>query len=568
MEFIERLRMARALFVFLSMLCLPLVTQARTLVVSPLSTSSSDKAQAAESYPSLAAAVARLQPGDTLLIAGGEYRESIEIPKQNWSVDHPTTIKPISGARVVIKGSDLVTGWIAKGEGKYGVTWVGKPEPEQVFVDGKPLKQIGGTIFNGYPERPSRDLKGVRKQDGGIWLGRIDGDQNYRGANWFYFDRARQALIIAPDKALTSTTKVEVSTRPRLLNGDQVEGLSVEDIEFEHSNTSADRRGGAIRLIGKGNALKNLKVRYMDAVGIHIGGDDNVVEGCEVSYSGQLGMAVRGYRNKIRNNKVLYSNTRGFNKNWEAGGMKFIGDGGAHETEVTGNLVAFNEGDGIWIDGVPLAMVSSDNLISNNRIFYNSGFGVHCEASVKVLVANNMIVASGQRGIYLLQTSDSTVANNVVIGNGLQGVVVMDAKRETPGRDLTPRNNFIGGNLVAWNKGPQLILPPSLDGNVADANVYVATVTPVYSLGWPKIFNGGYDALSAWSARTGGDSSSRESRAAMPASLQSSINAHDLNIPVMDVLGMYDPNRSASQTVKSKLMERMGTHFNTRTGTQ
>lgn len=567
MEFIEH-KMARALYIFLTVLSLPLAAQARTLVVNPSSTSSSVNVPAAESHPSLAAAVARLQPGDTLLIAGGVYRENIEIPKQNWSVDQPTTIKPVTGARVVIKGSDIVAGWIAKGEGKYSVAWVGKPEPQQVFVDGKPLKQIGGTIFSGYPYNPSRGLKDVRKQDGGIWLGRVDDDQNYKGTTWFYFDRAREELIIAPDKALASATKVEVSARPRLLNGDQVEGLSVEDIEFEHSNTSADRRGGAIRLIGKGNTLRNLRVRYMDATGIQIGGDDNVVEGSEVSYSGQLGMAVRGYRNKIRNNKVLYSNTRGFNKNWEAGGMKFIGDGGAHETEVTGNLVAFNEGDGIWIDGVPLAMVSSDNLISNNRIFYNSGFGVHCEASVKVLVANNAIVANGQRGIYLFQTSNSTVANNVVIGNGLQGVVVMDGKRKTPGRDLTPRNNFIGGNLVAWNKGPQLILPPSLDGNAADGNVYVATVTPVYSLGWPKVFNSGYDALTAWSARTGGELSSRESHAAMPASLQSAINAHDLSITVMDVLGVYDPNRSLSQTVKRKLMERMGTHFNTKTGTQ
>src|SRR5439155_6238344 len=50
------------------------------------------------------------QPGDTVLVRGGTYRETVTPPRSGTS-SAPITFKPYNGERVTVSGADRVTAW-------------------------------------------------------------------------------------------------------------------------------------------------------------------------------------------------------------------------------------------------------------------------------------------------------------------------------------------------------------------------------------------------------------------------------------------------------------------------
>ncbi|RPJ35005.1 MAG: hypothetical protein EHM35_09465, partial [Planctomycetaceae bacterium] len=107
-------------------------------------------------------AVAQLQPGDTVLIHSGIYRERVTIDK-NRDPNRPITIRAAEGEQVVLTGADRITDWSPmQGDDRvYSTPWPHKfvawnksqahPDDdyhrligrcEQVFIDGYPLHQV------------------------------------------------------------------------------------------------------------------------------------------------------------------------------------------------------------------------------------------------------------------------------------------------------------------------------------------------------------------------------------------------------------------------------------------
>lgn len=443
----------------------------------------SGEGDSARPYRTLAYAMQQLQPGDTLKIHPGTYREALILPPRAWSIDKPTTIVGDNAGDVIILGNDVVTGWIAQGD-KLFIKRPWLQEPQQVIFDGKPLRQIGGTIFDGYPERLGHELAGLHAAEGGIWPTRKAGDRDHLPPGSFFYDAARRELLIKTDRAVLPDGAVEVSTRPYLVLGRYVDGITIANLRFRYANTSTLSRQGAITIAGKGNTLRNLVIEDMDGAGIEIDGDNNEIVHCTITRSGYLGIKARGKRNLITGNRVSHNNTRGFNKWWEAGGMKFIGDGGLHDSTVADNIVDHNRGDGIWFD-----WGNDANRVERNIVAYNEGFGIHYEASAHASIVDNRVFANRQRGIYLPHSRDSVVAHNLVVDNGLEGIVIVDEKREDPeGKlNLRPDNNVVMANLIAWNRKAALILPGAQYRNVSDANLFLQNKDPPYfSMGWPK----------------------------------------------------------------------------------
>jgi len=453
--------------------------------VAPRDPSAQDRGEgdSARPYRTLAYAMQHLQPGDTLKIHAGIYREALILPQRAWSIDKPTTIVGDSVNDVIILGTDVVTGWIAQGDNLFiKRSW--PQEPQEVVFDGKPLKQIGGTIFDGYPERTGHALAGLHVSQGGIWPTRTDGDRDHLPPGSFFYDAARRELLIKTDRPVLPGRAVEVSTRPYLVLGRHADGITIANLRFRYANTSTSSRQGAITLAGNDNTLRNLVIEDMDGAGIEIDGDNNEIAHCTITRSGYLGIKARGKHNRIIGNRVSYNNTRGFNKWWEAGGMKFIGNGGLHDSIVADNIVDHNHGDGIWFD-----WGNDANRVERNIAAYNEGFGIHYEASTRASIVDNRAFANRQRGIYLPHSRDSVVAHNLVVANGLEGIAIVDEKREDPeGKlNLRPYNNVVRANLIAWNKKSALILPGVQYHNLSDANLFLQDQdSPYFSMGWPK----------------------------------------------------------------------------------
>lgn len=107
-----------------------------------------------EALRTIQAGVNKLQPGDTLLIRGGVYRETVTFPRSG-EPGKPIALKPYQNEKVVVSGSDPVVGW-TKHEGniwKAPIPWTLGTGRNQVFVNGEVM------IEARFPNKPDPGLE-------------------------------------------------------------------------------------------------------------------------------------------------------------------------------------------------------------------------------------------------------------------------------------------------------------------------------------------------------------------------------------------------------------------------
>ena len=439
-------------------------------------------------YQSLREAVGNLRKGDELVLDAGVYRDSIDLSNLK-GVGGTTVIRGRSGSDVVIKGSDLVDGWRSLGDGLF-VKDGWQINSQQVYVNGNPLTQVGGEIYGGYPSDLSNELHDLHKRRG-IWPGRLSGNgANDMETGSFFYDMEAKKLYIKlePDVQITDA-KVEVSIRTYLLNAPMVDDLEISDIRFEHSNTSAKSRSAAVRLLGSRIRVNGMVVRLADSVGLVIRGNDNIVENSVFEYNGRLGMVASGRNVRLINNSTNYNNTRGFNPNWAAGGIKLVGGGGLKDSRIEYHVSIGNNGDGIWFD-----WKSRANVVSNSVVVGNNGHGLHYEASFSGEFHDNLIFNNAKRGIYLPNSSNCSVHHNLIILNGLEQVATIYSGRQDPEgeTDFSVHGNRILRNVIGWGRSnrPVLVLPRKRADNTSNQNIFIYDKKyPVFSLGWPRLMS-------------------------------------------------------------------------------
>ncbi len=83
---------------------------------------------------SLAKACAIAQPGETILLRGGVYREVLA-PKNDG-----VTVRAMKGEKVTISGADLIEGWKREEDGSWSASLAA--EPKKVLRDGQPWSQF------------------------------------------------------------------------------------------------------------------------------------------------------------------------------------------------------------------------------------------------------------------------------------------------------------------------------------------------------------------------------------------------------------------------------------------
>jgi parallel beta-helix repeat protein len=505
----------------------PVQTSGVTRYVNPSNAMSKDNGAgtSAAPYKTLGYAIKQLRRGDTLLISGGTYRESVDLRlaaglASSSSLSGPLTkISGVTGSTVVIKGSEVIADWEKLNTNTY-VRRGWTTNSQQVFVDGAPLKQIGGSIFGGYPDKAGNAYASILSGTGGIWPGRISGTASALVDNSFYYDAAGAALYVRVPLATLVGHIVEASVRTYAIFGSDVHDLAIANLRIEHSNTTATVQNGAVTLLGSRLQLDHMDVKYADGAGFDVTADDSTVKNVSATYCGQVGVKLRGSRSKLLDSTVSYNNTRGFNKWWEAGGAKFVGAGGLQDSVVAGNRAYFNTGDGLWFD-----YKNARNKIYGNNIAYNSGMGVHYEASTAAEIYRNRIFGNGQRGIYLPNSSNSVIAHNLIVHNGLEGIAIVDERGATAQMNTAfiPSNNYLAANIIGWNGKAAIVLPGEGEKSVSDANLFLGVSPPTFSLGWASTANPLLTGIAAWLAATGHDMESWHRSLVEPAGVAMAI---------------------------------------------
>lgn len=93
-------------------------------------------------FATIQAGVNKLQPGDTLLVRAGTYRETVTFTRSG-TADKPITVKPFNRERVLITGCDPVDGW-KQGEDniwRAPVSWTLGQGKDQLFHRGQGMRE-------------------------------------------------------------------------------------------------------------------------------------------------------------------------------------------------------------------------------------------------------------------------------------------------------------------------------------------------------------------------------------------------------------------------------------------
>jgi len=118
---------------------------AREFIVDQRNPAASDSNAGTSKAPlkTIGKAASMVQPGDTVLIKVGVYREVVEL-KTSGTEGKPVTLKAAPGERVVVSGAEPITGWrkATKGEVRNNPNWQNirvaevKWKPNAIFVNG------------------------------------------------------------------------------------------------------------------------------------------------------------------------------------------------------------------------------------------------------------------------------------------------------------------------------------------------------------------------------------------------------------------------------------------------
>jgi parallel beta-helix repeat protein len=176
--------------------------------------------------------------------------------------------------------------------------------------------------------------------------------------------------------------------------------------------------------------------------------NDITVRNNDISYCGHMGLSGWGNRYTITNNNISYNNTRGFENNWAAGGMKFAGAGGLQNSIVSNNKIHRNFAPGFWCD----YCTKGGNSFTGNEVFYNGQYGIHIEVSTGFFVKDNYFYGNARPPIYHRESADSTYDSNYMLYSMDWGIFMFHSDPATFGRILHALGKPAVGNVVTNNK--------------------------------------------------------------------------------------------------------------------
>lgn len=509
---------------------------AATYVVDGSAENASDEnpGTAAEPWKTIARAgsAPELKPGDTVLIKTGVYREHARITVSG-APGQPITFAAAPGAKVVIKGSEIVTGkWTRVTDDP------AEKEPFPNAYSGVWKIQLGEEFFtdpdfaNSYKDLAKRWVSQVFVQDrkalqliGRDWIYRDTGYPRLRMVGQdlrdihddsFYFDAATQTLYIRISGD-PSWFEIEVGVRGWVLTASGVHDVVIRGLEARQNRQPGGQWPMANVSRAERVVVEDCQFSQADFCGLGLGESKHCsVRGCDLSYNGNTGLGMSKSEDcLIENCTLMFNNYRRFRSGWHAGGMKCIP--GNQRCIVRNCEVAYNiVSDGIWFDAA-----NADILIEGNVSHHNDGCGIFYEINPGGgVIANNLVYANRGRGIYISGSQKTWVVNNTVVAND-GGIVAMPRGPEWPLEDIHVLNNLLVANYIpaeTVTRGNDLTLfmdcaqedgPVYLRRNTtnhSDCNILAATSwTPFLRHSWNP-----NNTLAQWRERWGEDLHSRQ----------------------------------------------------------
>jgi len=363
---------------------------------------------------SLEEALAAVQPGDTITLLPGVYRERLVV-RRSGTADAPITIRAAQPGTAVLTGADVVSGWTPDDE--TGSVWrkhglglqlpraLGKGllagRSEQVFVDGIMLRQVlhrdqmvSGTFC--YDEAADvmyiapHVFTGEQREGAMVFdSGAITGNKAWEVRR----DDPETAWQFLLKPFRPEEHVIEVTMRSNILAlGDEEQREQVAHVRVQglRLRASADKpQRSMATLIGKHLVLEDCVLDYGAARGLTVRGEDVHVRRCRVQHNGQMGFAVVGSARFVMEQcRVCYNNYKHADfVCFENGGCKIVRTSDSVLRQV---VCIGNDGPGLWFD-----IDNERNVIERCWCEGNSGPGIMYEISKTGVIRNNICVRNG-----------------------------------------------------------------------------------------------------------------------------------------------------------------------------
>ncbi|GAB4456347.1 MAG: hypothetical protein OHK0029_14080 [Armatimonadaceae bacterium] len=445
------------------------------------------------------AAAQNAEPGDTVLVYAGVYRERVA-PARGGEEGKPILYRAADGETVVVKGSEIFAPqWETQAGNVYAAPlppeWLGDSNPFATKLRRMPGEKTLGQVF----------VKGVL-------LTEVDSDEELRRFPGTYRAEAGTTLFVHfPESATPENAGlVEVSVRGRIFAPHR-RGLGyihIVGLTFEHCanqfpsgfwtkepERGAPQAGAVGTRSGHHWRIERCTVRHAKGIGIDCGSEGgydlenpengqpkpekvgwHVITRCTISDNGCCGIAGWDHEGtQITHNTIERNNCLGFTAP-ETGGIKVHG---FINGLIEGNLLRDNDCFGIWLDNVYYHSRVTRNVCVSNRgagIFVEMGDG-------PVLVDHNILALTRTGdGIYSHDASGATYAHNLLFGNSHFGIYIRTATDRQVNREdgervpvESSRNRIIGNVFVDNWRGHQSLPFPSekAQDNESDYNLYI-----------------------------------------------------------------------------------------------
>jgi hypothetical protein len=351
------------------------------------------------------------QPGDTVTVHAGTYREWVKPARGGRDENSRITYRAAAGEEVLIKGSEQITSWVRQGNGVWMVElpnrFFGDYNPYALNISGGWLLygqwlHRGDVYLDGEAFREQKTLEDVKRQPH-TWCCRA-GENN--AAIWANFGKANP-----------NTQLAEINVRQSIFMPaeSRLKYITVNGFHLVHSAENWEPPGLPLQMgaigprMGKHWIIENCTVTNARCVGISLGhapGVDytdidafgahivrnNVIRRCgEAGIAGQKGAT----RCVIAGNLIEDTNYRKEFGGWETAAIKF------HEsvdTVICGNLIRRVSYQNFGAFGIWMDWANQGTRITGNVIYDTQAANVFLEMNHgPILVDNNVLIGQGVR---------------------------------------------------------------------------------------------------------------------------------------------------------------------------
>jgi hypothetical protein len=462
-------------------------------------------------WATISHATSTLAAGDTVLIRGGTYRETVTISKSGSSSSKPITYQAYPGEVPVISCANIYSNWTwdtTASPNAWTIPWTANLQSTTVtnFASGNwTALRPEMVIFNGQVQW----AVGTRAQlTNGAFF--VNGPSTSPTAIYALF----------PSNAPPAGNTVEIAARTHALI-DNAAYVVIDGLTFRYAcnachDLMVQMNSGAQHVL-----FQNNTVEWANAGGVYAAGSYNVFSNNLVQCNGQMGFSGAGNNQFWTGNQIISNNWKLYNPGWEAGGGKWV-----HASYCTfrGERSACNKGPGIWFD-----IANNNNLIERCSIYSNMIAGIQLELNAVAFTIQNNVIYGTQllpgypnkyaSGITMLDASYNNIINNTIYGCAADGIYLYADTRVSNASG----NNSIVNNIIAFNSqavsgsggnGYQLYISGQTSAealsNNQNGNVYWRGSSPRTTFYLYGHSPSSTDSLATWRSWTGGDANSLE----------------------------------------------------------